>query len=244
MELKRFDASFSNLTKLFRKGFYKKPNEFEINVFSKIADFQLQALIITSRLEEDIAEHMTHTKYIFDCVKESKKISHSESVKSIINFSKLLLDLSDFHIYTRMFLDALTVGIQRSLINAGKKECAIGDSLSCLLNENQMKVYKEKIDPIFFGNLEQHLTWVRDLRDSRDGLVHYYHYFVVTTTRKGELGYDEMDRKKVEWGTDTVKGISVEIQTIIDNITNLMEFLYANLPKKTERGKTERLKKR
>ena len=149
MELKRFDKSFSNLTRLFKKGFYKKATSFEIDVFGKISYFQLEALIITSRIEEDIATEKAHTKFVFDALSEGKELSHGEMKKGILNHVKLVLDLSDFYLYTRMFLDALTVGIQRSLVNVGKNEFVIGDSMSCLLNENKMKTYKEKIDPIF-----------------------------------------------------------------------------------------------
>ena len=49
MELKRFDKAFNNLTMTFRKGFYKKPKEREVQVFGKIVDFQLQASIIRRR---------------------------------------------------------------------------------------------------------------------------------------------------------------------------------------------------
>lgn len=232
MELKEFDKAFHTLTKTFRKGFYKNPNEFEKLVFGRIVDFQFQTLIITSRLEEDIAKLDTHSTYIFDCLKENKEISRSELEKGIIYLSELMLDISDFYIYTRIFLDALTVGIQRSLINAGKNGCVIGNSVSCLLNKNQMKAYKEKIDPIFFSKLQKHLGWVKELREYRKGLVHDYHHLVVAPTRKGEFGYDKIDAKKIGWGTDTVKEISTGIQTTVDNLTNLMEFLYANLPKK------------
>jgi len=233
MELKRFDESFSNLTKMFKKGFYKKPTKIEIDVFSKIIDFQLQALIITSRLEEDITEEMAHTQYIFKCHKENIKPSNSEFKKSIIILFKLMLDLSDFYIYTRMFLDALTVGIRLSFINAGNKNaCIMEHSVKCLLNEKNMKTYKEKIGQNFFDNLEKHLSWIRNLRESRNGLVHYYHHFVFTTTRQDKLGYDIMDREKDEWGIDTVKGVSNEIQTVINSLTDLMEYLHTNLPKK------------
>src|SRR4030066_1720300 len=108
----------------------------------------------------------------------------------------------------------------------------MGDKVSCLLNEKQMKAYKEKIDPIFFGNLEKHLSWIRTLRDSRGDLVHDYYHIVSTATKQGDLGFEIMDRKKPFWGTETVKGISVEIQTAIDNITDLMDFLSINLPQK------------
>ena len=96
-----------------------------------------------------------------------------------------------------------------------------------------MKIYKEKIDPNFFGNLENHLDWISKLKGARDGLMHDDHYFVFTTTKQGELGYDIIHDPVQSWGSDTVKGIFIDIQTIIDNLTSLMEYLYTDLPKKS-----------
>ena len=233
MELERFEKAFSKLTDLFsEQGFYNNPNRFEIDVYGKIIDYELQALIITERLEEDISNDKSHTKYVFGSLEEGKDINDDEMKKDILNHVKLNLDLSDFYIYTRLFLDALTVGIKRSFLYTGNKyKCMIGDSVSCLLNSN-MQTYKEQIDPVFFGNLEKKLAWIKDFREARIGLVHKYHHFVFTTTRQGELGYDIMDREKVEWGTDTVKSISAEVQTVINNLCELLEYLYDCLPGK------------
>jgi hypothetical protein len=132
-----------------------------------------------------------------------------------------------------MFLDALTVRIKLSFISAGNKDaCNIEHSLKCLLNKDKMQNFKEKIDLQFFTGLEKHLGWIALLRDSRDGLVHSYHYLVFTNTKQGELGYDIMNKDKKQWGTETVRSIRVEIQTVINNISELMEFLYDNLPRK------------
>ena len=98
-------------------------------------------------------------------------------------------------------------------------------SLSCLLNKNKLKNYKDKIDLQFFTGLEKQLNRIETLRDSRDGLIHFQHYFVFTTTKQGELGYDIMNREKVEWGTETVKSVYVEVQTVINNLSELMQYL-------------------
>jgi hypothetical protein len=233
MKLSKFDKAFSNLTELFhKKGYYKNPNKEQANVFGKIVDYQIQLMIITGRLETDIEMEKAHEKYIFDSLKENKNPDSSELRRSIINVERLRLDLSDFFIYTRMFLDALTVSVKLSLQYVGiKNACLMKNSVRCLLNVKMMKNYKEKISLEFFEDLEKRVRWVADFRNKRDGLVHKYHYFVLTNNRQGELGYDVIDEVKNEWGTDTVKAIRADLQNTIDNLSELIEFIYQNLPK-------------
>lgn len=236
MNLARFEKSISSLRKLFKEeGFYKNPNKFEIDIFGKFIDYHSQALIITSRLEEDVAEHNSLKKYIIKCAMEKREISETEMEKYGLTLPKLMLDLSDFYIYTRIFLDALTVCIKRSFKSAGYKDWVVMEhSINSLLNENKMQTYKSKIDSRFFAGLEKELSWIPYFKNSRDGLVHKYHSFVFTSTRKGDLGYDIMDRIKTSWGTDTVKGILSELQNTIDNVTDLIEYLLRNLPRRKE----------
>ena len=231
MELERFEKAFSELTDfLEEKGFYREPNRFELDVYGKITDYWLEAIIITERLEEDIANSKSYTKYVFNSLRDGKDIDNEESQKSILNHMKLRVDLTDFFIHTRLFLDALTVGVKLSFLKAGNKNANnMEHSLSCLLN-SKLLTYKSKIDMQFFTGLERHLNWISTLRDSRDGLVHFYHYLVFTDTKQGELGFDIMDRNKIEWGTNTVKSIIGEVQTVINNISELMEYLSNNLP--------------
>lgn len=235
MELERFEKTFEKLTDFFKEGFYKNPNRFEIDVYGKISDYYLQALIITERLEQDLLEQKTHTKYILDNLKEEKgnDIIENEMQQGILNHVKIDLDLSDFYLYTRQFFDNLTIGIKLSFITVGNKNASrMKHTVSSLLNSSSMQEYKDEIDENFFIGLEQHLKWICAFRDSRDGLVHFQHYLVFTNTKEGDLGYDIMNREKNEWGTNTVKSIASEVQVVINNLSDLMEFLYSNLPKK------------
>jgi hypothetical protein len=136
-------------------------------VFGKFIDYHSQVIIITSRLEKDIEEHESFKKYVFERVKEKRKIHDKEIDKFFFALPKLLLDLSDFYIYTRIFLDTLTVCIKRSFKSANKKNWEIIEhSINCFLNEAKIKRYKEKIDTTFFEGLEQKLYWVHDFRKS------------------------------------------------------------------------------
>jgi hypothetical protein len=233
MNLERFEKAISSLTDMFKdEGFYKSPDKFEIDVFGKFIDYHSQAIIITSRLEEDITEHDSLMKYIIKCAMEKREISETEIQKHGLTLPKLMLDLSDFFIYTRIFLDTLTVCIKRSFKSAGRKNWDIMEhSMNCLLNEHKMQRYKDEIYFSFFTGLEKKLTWIGDFRESRNGLVHKYHHFAFTTTREGDLGYDIADRIKTSWGTDTVKSIVKELQRTIEGLTDLMEYLLENLPR-------------
>lgn len=236
MNLDRFEKLISDLGNLFReKGFYKDPNSYEIDLFVKFIDFHSQAVIITSRLEEDIAEFESFNKTILKNVKEKGEIPKTEIEKHSLALPKIMLDLSDFYIYTRIFLDTLTLCIKRSFKSAGNKNWNIMEhSITCLLNKDKLDVYKSKIDFEFFENLGKKLIWIGDFRKTRNGLLHHYYHFVFTTTRQGDLGYDISDRIKTAWGTDTVKGILSETQNIIDRLTDLIDYLLANIPLRVE----------
>lgn len=145
---------------------------------------------------------------------------------------KIMLDLSDFYVYTRIFLDTLTVCIKRSFKRAGNKNWNVMEhSINSLLNVNKMQTYTRKIDFHFFNGLEKKLFWIPDFKKFRDGLLHQYFHFVFTSTRKGDLGYDIMDRTKTSWGTDTVRSILTELQNTIAYVTDLVEYLSKNLPR-------------
>lgn len=234
MELSEFDKSLSKLIRKLKGSFFRKPNRCGINglsVYGKMSDFQLQVKVITSRLVEDIAEHEVYTKLIFDSLDSDTNIGNSNMKKSILNLERLIIDLSDFYLYTRMFLDTITIGIKLALLDSGNKNaCYITNSFSCVLNVEKMKTFKEKIDLGFFVGLEKYLPSISRIRDSRDNLVHYYHHLVFTLTAQGKLGYEIIGNPETSWGTDTVKDITVEIQQAINNLVALIEYLNVNLP--------------
>jgi len=233
MNFERFERQYSNLVNLFReKGFYKKPNKFEGSVFVKFVNYGFEREIITSRLEEEIAYSELLIKSIFTDFKRSKEVNNSKMEEYVVTLAKIRLDLSDFYAYTRVFLDTLTMCIKLSFKSVGNKKWnAIKNSIKCLLNEKKLQTYKKEIDFDFFEGLEEKVSWIRDFKNYRDGLTHKYFYFVFTKTREGDLGYDIMDRKKISWGTETVKGILIELQNIVDNLSDLMEYLSKNLPR-------------
>jgi hypothetical protein len=195
INFERFEKEFSKLESLFRnQGFYKNADKFEIDVFGRFIDYDSQVVIITSRLEDEIALHESFMKYILTRLKEERKIDDNELKEYGQYLPKLMLDLSDFYIYTRIFLDTLTVCIRLSFRNAGYQNWNIIErSINFLLNENKMQICKSKIDLQFFEGLEKKLAWISDFKESRDGLFHKFYHFVFTTTRRGDLGYDIMD---------------------------------------------------
>jgi gas vesicle protein len=232
MNLNEFDKNLLRLTNRLCTSFYKKPSKFQSSVYGKVVDYQMQIRIITERLEEELKSYKLQQNNIFSSFKENKKISDDELEKTIDNIEKLRLDLLDYYIYTRMFLDSLTVSIKLSFLYSGNKNAAnMKNSIKCLLNKQLMESYKQKISPEFFSCLEEKIKWIPDFRNSRDGLVHKYHYFVMTENPQGQLGYEIIDEIKESWGSVTVKSISLEVQKTIDNLSELLRFLSENLPR-------------
>jgi len=235
MNFERLEREYSNLAKLFsEEGFDREPSKFEGSVFVKFVNYGFERQIITSRLEEEIASVDSLAKSIFSDISQGKKINEDRLNEIVMTQAKIRLDLTDFYTYTRIFLDTLTVSIKLSFKSVGNKKWNLMEnSVKCLLNEKKLRTYKKEIDSDFFEGLEEKVTWIRGFKNYRDGLTHRFSYLVFSNTRKGDLGYDIMDKTKEKWGRDTVKGVLKELQNIIDNLTDLIEYLSKNLPRKT-----------
>ena len=232
MNFARFEREISNLRNLFgKKGFYKEPNKHEIDVFGKFLNFHSEVEIITSRLEKEIADFNSYQKYVIKCVRKNRKPNKIKIKEFGIAFAKIILDLSDFYIYTRMFLDTLNVCIKLSFRSAGnKKWIVMKNSIKGVLNEKKLRTYKKEIDSHFFEGLEKKVSWIRDFKNVRDELLHHFSHFVFTSTREGDLGYGIVKGTET-WGTDTVTSILEGLQKVIDNLSDLMEYLSKNLPR-------------
>jgi hypothetical protein len=231
MNLERFESEFSKLFDLLKnEGFPNKDDRKEVALYGRFASFHSELLIINSRLSEEIEFYHSFNQYFRDYAMGKAKLYKSKLEKSAENLTKLMIDLSDFYLYTRRFLDTLTMVIKFHFKTIGKTKYQMKDRIRDLLNKTKLEKYKQEIDYNFFNGLEKKIVWVKDFRDCRDGLMHHCHYFVFTTTRKGELGYDIINADKKSWGTDTVKDIAEELQNTINNLADLLEYISENLP--------------
>lgn len=237
MNLERFETEFSKLYDFLKsEGFPKDNDENEIRVYGRLMSYHSDLLIINSRLVTEIAENETFNEYRSYAMGK-KRMYSTRLQKNLRNHVKLTIDLTDFYLYTRRFLDSLNKIIKIHFINLGKKKPVMEDSIGALFKENnktglqKIEVYKQQINFEFFDGLMKKISWVKDFRKNRDGLLHRYDYIVSTTTEKGTLGYDIMDITKKSWGTKTVKDISEELQKTIDNLTDLIEYISTHLPK-------------
>ena len=233
MNFEKFEKEFSNLANLFKKeGFYKKPSNFEIDLYGKFLGYNFEVKIITSRLESEINEFILLNNSFLQSFRNGHEPSLAKTEELITTLSKIQLDLSDFYIHTRIFLDTLNVCIKYSFKSAGNKEWNImTNSITGLLNERKIRTYKKEIDSQFFGGLENKISWIRYLKDSRDNLLHKYHHFVFTDTKQREMGYDLIGKIGSIWGTETVKPVLKELQSFLDNISDLMGYLHKKLPR-------------
>ena len=189
--------------------------------------------VISSRLADDVTETNELFQCILECMRRNKKIPEKKR-NSSFNFAKLTIDISDFYLYNRIFLDTLAACVALSFKDSKSKNAwLLGYKLNFYLDPNKIEIYKKEIDEDFFNGLQKQLIWVNDFRKTRDDLVHYFSHFVFTTTEDGELGYDLLNHMKEQiWGTNTVKGILTNMQMFIDKLTALLVYLETELPKR------------
>lgn len=232
MNFESFDREFAILMNFFKKeGFHKNPSEFEKTLYAKLMSYSFEVRIIASRLEEETPNFDALSRVIFQSMNSKKKPDELVLERFVMTFATIMLDLSDFYIYTRIFIDALIVSIKRSFRSAGNKNWVImKNSVSGLLSKKKLQTYKDKIDFQFFKGLEKKVAWVHEFKRLRDKLTHQYSLFVFATTRKGKLGYDMVDGNET-WGRETVTEIFEGLQNTIDHLSNLMEYLSRNLPR-------------
>lgn len=171
-------------------------------------------------------------EHFFQSLKSNRKPNKDLSEKLVMVLATVMLDLSDFHIYTRMFLDVITICIKHSFRSAGNRNWQLmKNSVRCLLKHKQLQKYKTKIAFDFFDGLEEKVDWMHGFKESRDRLIHHKSHLGLSTTIDGKLGYDVVDVGDESWGRDTVIEIFKGIEDIIDNLSDLMEYLSENLPR-------------
>jgi hypothetical protein len=233
VNLERFDKEFDALASLFKKeGFFKDPNIIETDLFVKFLDYSFQVKIITSRLESEIRRYISLQKSFFNCFVDGKEPTPTMTEQMVTTFNEVDLDLSDFYIHTRIFLDTLNTCIKYSFKSAGNlKWKTMKNSIKGLLSKKTMEKYKREIDSNFFRGLEDKVSWILELKSSRDRLLHEFHHFAYTDTKEGEMGFDLIGKIGRTWGTETVKPILKESQGFIDYVSDLMNYLHENLPR-------------
>jgi hypothetical protein len=156
MNLERFETEFSKLYDLLkREGFPKEKDKDEIRVYGRFVSYHSELLIINSRLIEEIAEHDSFMEYIHLTATGKARMTNKRHRKYLINSVKLNIDLMDFYLYTRRFLDALNKIIKIHFIKMGKKNPQMEDTIHTLFKKDKkglpkIEVYKQQIDFEFF----------------------------------------------------------------------------------------------
>jgi hypothetical protein len=226
MNLENFDLNFSKFVNLLKiMNFPKDSDSKDIRLYGQLLSYPTDLLVITSRLIEDINKDKESREYLKMCAMGNKRMYTSRLKKDLLNYIKLNLDLQDFYFYTRRFLDSLNLFMKSFFCVTRNNGYQMSNHASDLTKSKKLNEYKQRIDLAFFQGLEQHILWLKNFIDHRDGLVHKNDYHVFTTTRKGTLGFELFDISKNSWGTDTVKDLEEELQRTIDHLSGLIEYV-------------------
>lgn len=233
MDFKEFDEEYSILLNFFRKeGFHKNPDVQEKKIYARLLGYRLDVEIITSRLEKEITDFEVVKSNVFHRLKSKRKIPEELAKELIWTMHMILLDISDFHIYTRIFLDTIAGSIRHSFRSAGNENWkTLESNIRVLTNEKKLEACKKRISSDFFEGVKEKVRWISGFTKSRNLLMHEHSLPRISTTRNGKLGYNIDSAKGIDWDRYSFTPILEEIQRVIANLSDLMKYLSANLPK-------------
>lgn len=235
MDFEEFDREYSILLNFFNKqGFHRNPDVQERGIYSRLLGYRLDVGIITSRLEKEISDFDVLKRNIFQILQNKEKLHEKSTEEFVWTMHRILLDVSDFYIYTRIFLDAIASSIRQSFKSAGNENWKIMEnSITMLTNKKKLQTCKEGISSDFFEGLEKKVHWIHDFKKTRNFLIHEYSLPKIATTKNGKLGYAIDVAKEIDWDTYTYTPIFKDLQKVINNLSDLMKYLSTNLPRAT-----------
>lgn len=213
--LRRFDD--------FLKKLPLKENQELSTCRIEASDFGSEIKVIVSRIEVELKSVVKIENIILDLVKENKQ---EEAMKLVLKwmkpFVKLRLDIKDFFIHTRMFLDILCRIIKICY-------CKNGQQLPLSMTDLLKNKKSLEIDKSFFEELRKKMSWYNNFVKSRNRIVHYLGQLVFTNTREGKFGFGIRKKINSEVGADTVKSIEEFIEETFKNLTEVLNYLTQNL---------------
>jgi len=187
------------------------------------SDFNYEIEIIIDRVKNDLNEFDKTCKKMLLLVKKEKKVTKRLGMNAIMLLFKSRLDIKDFYMHTRIFLDVLCKIIK---IFYGKRGKQLPESMSKLLKNKKSL----DVDNKFFTGLRKEMTWYDDfVEEGRDRIVHKLAQFRFANTKEGKSGFQILKSFNETWGTKTVKSIENFIDNTLSDLTKLIDYLIRNL---------------
>lgn len=216
-------ANFSRFALEFGERLRKIPEEqFPpiSNYYSTYFDYIGEIQLMAARIEKNVEDYQSYVKKIIalgDAVYE-----HPDLLEEFgNNFTAMRLDIKDFFIHTRIFLDALAGMIQFSYHNTGRMP---PNSMNKLLAR-----IPESYSDNFFVGLKEEMKWFSELKKRRDDIVHVLGSMVHTNTVDGRHGFEIINKHHQTWGSKTVVAVEDVLKCTVEDITGLIEYLTVNL---------------
>jgi len=221
---KKIKDSIKKFTHIL-KGAKSKENPELFRCYMEISDFSDELDVIIKRIETELTSFTKNKEKVLNLWKKDKndKSINRILLKTLNSFIKIRLDIKDFFIHTRMFLDVVSRII---MISYGKRGMQLPDSMSKLLkNEKSLEINKS-----FFKELRGKMNWYNDFVDEgRDLIVHKRGHLVFTNTKDGKFGFDILKHFDSKWGTETVNSIEDFIDKTLENLSEVLDYLTENL---------------
>jgi hypothetical protein len=215
-----FRDSAIKFNEILSKAPYKE-NPKLLACYTNFSIFIGEIEIIADRVQSDVQDFEESIRLFQG--QENDKIIAELLKKSYESFTKLMLDLKDVFIHTRIFLDTICKIIK---IFYGRPGEQFPESMTDLLKNDKTL----EIDNRFFTGLRNKMSWYSDFTENkRDRIVHKLGYFVMTNTKDGKIGYGITKSFNETWGSDTVESVDKFVQDTLSNLSELLEYLASNL---------------
>lgn len=186
------------------------------NFESALRDYLGEIETITSRIEEELQKYDAASKRIMEIASKNPQLPEDLTLEFFRYWTAMRLDIKDFFIHTKIFLDAIAGLIV--VLHFGDKESE-RISMSSLLHAN-----KKRYHGAFYSGLKKEMVWYSDFNENRNRVVHSRGRMVHTTTPDGKPGFEIIKEHHQVWGSQTMKDDGV-FKNTIDNLTKLLDYL-------------------
>ena len=199
MNLDVFFSEYQALANHLKESSFDKMSGRALACRISYLEFGDEIKIITDRIKNESEEFQNVTSLILEKIGENEKIE-KEAEKALDLFSKLKLDIKDFYLHTKIFIDTL---YRIAKIIYGKSDDRYYD-------------FKKKLKNF------------KDFREKRNKITHELAQLKFTTTKEGKFGFDIPHSFNASWGTNTVNSINDFVVTTLKNLSNIIKYLREN----------------
>jgi len=220
MDFGDFDKCFDELRTVLRDRLGSGKNTEKLDIYGSYLRYRDEIETIVNRIEAETQRSMILSKALFEAMQKGEKPDEQMGIESIKNWILICVDIKSFFIFTKIFLDTLARIIRQCYPEGHQPSW----HMSKLIKSKKF----EELDSDFAIGLRYRMRWWDDFVKIRVEIEHYLGNIYSTKTRNGKFGFDILGlRTRHDWGTDTVESIADLIKETLDNLSEVISYIYS-----------------